>query len=304
MTRRLVESVPNISEGRDQAVISKLAAGIQSIPKVVLLDVHVDPDHHRSVFTIVGEPEAMGTALFGLVQQAQRQIDIRQHQGEHPRIGVVDVVPWIPLQGVTMEDCVGYAKTLGSRVGAELDIPVFLYEQACVVASRMKLEVIRRGGLPALQERMSNQRNWKPDYGPGDLHHSFGAMVIGARFFLIAFNVVLASRNLELACDIAGTIRESGGGLPAVKAMGVYLPSRGVVQVSMNLVDFRLTSLRAAYQAVEREATIAGVGIVESEIVGMVPQAAWDNHMPNDLKLSNWTSDRIIEIGLAKHSLF
>jgi glutamate formiminotransferase len=271
---------------------------------VALLDVHVDQDHHRSVFTIVGEPEAMGTALFGLVQQAQRVIDIHQHQGEHPRIGAVDVVPWIPLQGVTMEDCVDYAKTLGSRVGAELNIPVFLYEQACVVSSRRKLEVIRRGGLSALQERMSNEGNWKPDYGPGDLHHSFGAMVIGARFFLIAFNVVLASRNLELACHIAGTIRESGGGLPAVKAIGVSLPSRGVVQVSMNLVDFRLTSLRAAYQAVEREATIAGVDIVESEIVGMVPQAAWDNHIPIDLKLSNWKSDRIIEIGLAKHSLF
>ena len=304
MTRRLVESVPNISEGRDQAVISKLAAGIQSIPNVALLDVHVDPDHHRSVFTIVGEPEAMGTALFGLVQQAQRFIDIRQHQGEHPRIGAVDVVPWIPLEGVTMEDCVDYVKTLGSRVGAELDIPVFLYERACVVSSRRKLEVIRRGGLSALQERMSNQGNWKPDYGPGDLHHSFGAMVIGARFFLIAFNVVLASRNLELACHIAETIRESGGGLTALKAMGVSLPSRGVVQVSMNLVDFRLTSLRAAYQAIEREATIAGVDIVESEIVGMVPQAAWDNHMSNDLKLSNWTSDRIIEIGLAKQTLF
>jgi len=304
MTRRLVESVPNISEGRDQAVISKLVAGIESIPRVVLLDVHVDPDHHRSVFTMVGEPEAMGTALFGLVQQAQRLIDIRQHQGEHPRIGVVDVVPWIPLQEVTMEDCVDYAKTLGSRVGAELDIPVFLYEQACVVSSRRKLEVIRRGGSSALQERMSNQENWKPDCGPGCLHPSSGAIVIGARFFLIAFNVVLASQNLELARHIAGTIRESGGGLPALKAMGVSLPSRGLVQVSMNLVDFRLTSLRAAYQAVEREATIAGIDIVESEIVGMVPQAAWDNHMPIDLKLSNWTSDRIIEISLAKHSLF
>jgi glutamate formiminotransferase len=203
-----------------------------------------------------------------------------------------------------MEDCVDYAKSLGSRVGAELDIPVFLYEQACVVSSRRKLEVIRRGGLSALEERMSNQANWKPDYGPGCLHPSSGAIVIGARFFLIAFNVVLASRKLELARHIAGTIRESSGGLPAVKAMGVSLPSRGVVQVSMNLVDFRLTSLRAVYQAVEREATIAGVDIVESEIVGMIPQAAWDNHMPIDLKLSNWTSDRIIEIGLAKHSLF
>jgi len=303
MTRRLVESVPNISEGRDQAVIDKLMTGVQSVPKVALLDVHVDPDHHRSVFTIAGEPEAMGTALFGLVRNAQCYIDLRMHEGGHPRIGAVDVVPWIPLQDVTMEDCVAYAKALGSRVGAELSIPVFLYEQASMMDSRRKLEVIRRGGLPALHERMSHQEGWKPDYGPEFLHPSCGAMVTGARFYLIAFNVVLDSGNLAFARHIAETIRESGGGLPAFKAMGVSLPSRGLVQVSMNLVDFRRTSLRVTFEAVERAAKKTGVDIVESEIVGMIPQAAWDDDMSNNLKLNHWRSDRIIEVSLAKHGL-
>jgi glutamate formiminotransferase/glutamate formiminotransferase/formiminotetrahydrofolate cyclodeaminase len=303
MTRPLVESVPNISEGRDQAVISMLAAGLQSIPGVVLLDVHVDPDHHRSVFTIVGEPEAMGTALFGLVRNAQCYIDLRTHEGGHPRIGAVDVVPWIPLQGVTMKECRDYAKALGSRVGAELGIPVFLYEQASMMDSRRKLEVIRQGGLPALQERMSHQEGWKPDYGPESLHPSCGAMVTGARFFLIAYNVVLDSRNLDLARQIGRTIRESGGGLPALKAIGVSLPSRGLVQVSMNLVDFRRTSLRAAYEAVEREAQKRGVNIFESELVGMLPQAAWDDHICEDLKLSHGGATQIIEISLAQQAM-
>jgi glutamate formiminotransferase/glutamate formiminotransferase/formiminotetrahydrofolate cyclodeaminase len=303
MTRPLVESVPNISEGRDQAVISMLAAGLQSIPGVVLLDVHVDPDHHRSVFTIVGEPEAMGTALFGLVRNAQCYIDLRTHEGGHPRIGAVDVVPWIPLQGVTMKECREYAKALGSRVGAELGIPIFLYEQASMVDSRRKLEVIRRGGLAALQERMSHQEGWKPDYGPEFLHPSCGAMVTGARFFLIAYNVVLDSRNLDLARQIGRTIRESGGGLPALKAIGVSLPSRGLVQVSMNLVDFRRTSLRAAYEAVEREAQKRGVNIFESELVGMLPQAAWDDHICEDLKLSHGGATQIIEISLAQQAM-
>jgi glutamate formiminotransferase/glutamate formiminotransferase/formiminotetrahydrofolate cyclodeaminase len=303
MTRPLVESVPNISEGRDQAVISMLAAGLQSIPGVVLLDMHVDPDHHRSVFTIVGEPEAMSTALFGLVRNAQCYIDLRTHEGGHPRIGAVDVVPWIPLQGVTMKECREYAKALGSRVGAELGIPIFLYEQASMVDSRRKLEVIRRGGLAALQERMSHQEGWKPDYGPEFLHPSCGAMVTGARFFLIAYNVVLDSRNLDLARQIGRTIRESGGGLPALKAIGVSLPSRGLVQVSMNLVDFRRTSLRAAYEAVEREAQKRGVNIFESELVGMLPQAAWDDHICEDLKLSHGGATQIIEISLAQQAM-
>jgi glutamate formiminotransferase len=301
---RLVESVPNVSEGRDQAVLSKLAAAIRAIPRVALLDLHVDPDHHRSVFTMAGEPEAMDTALFSLIRQAQQVIDLRTHHGQHPRIGAVDVVPWIPLCGVTMDECAGYAKNLSERVGQELGIPVFLYEQAGVVPSRIRLEAIRRGELSGLQERMNHETGWKPDFGPNVLHPTAGAIVIGARFFLIAFNVVLLSRDIHVARHIAGTIRSSGGGLPALKAMGVYLPSRELVQVSMNLTDFRETSLRAAFQAVERESRRLGVDILDSEIVGLVPQAAWDEDLPGDLQLRDWSPDRILETRLAQEDLF
>jgi len=301
---RLVECVPNVSEGLNQALLARLAERTQSVPNVVLLDLHVDPDHHRSVFTLAGEPKAMTNALFQLIQEARHGIDLRTHYGQHPRIGAVDVVPWIPLCGLTMEECAGYAKDLGRRVGQELGIPVFLYEQAAVVPSRGRLEVIRRGGLSGLQERINQETDWKPDFGPNYLHPTAGAVVIGARFFLIAFNVVLKSRDIQVARQVAGTIRSSGGGLPALKAMGVPLPSRGLVQVSMNLTDFRQTSLRTAFQAVERESYRLGAGIVESEIVGLVPQAAWDDNLPGDLQLRNWAPDRILETRLMKVDLF
>lgn len=304
MTRGLVESVPNISEGRDQAVIAKLAAGVQSMPKVALLDVHVDPDHHRSVFTIVGEPDAMATALFRLIEQAQRLIDIHQHQGEHPRIGVVDVVPWIPFQGVTMENCVMYAKDLGARIGRELEIPVFLYEQASHVFSRRKLETIRRGGLLALQARMKTDSGWQPDYGPPKVHPTAGAIAVGARFFLIAFNVVLKSNDLVVARQIAKAIRTSSGGLHSLKAMGVPLTSRRLVQVSMNVTDYRKTSVRMVFEALEREAKRYHVEILESEIVGLVPRAAWDEKFWHDLKLRPRKSDPIVESRLEQFPVF
>ena len=301
---RLVESVPNVSEGRDQAVLSTLVAGIQSVPGVAVLDLHVDPDHHRSVFTMAGDPEAMAIALFKLIRKGQHVIDLRKHHGQHPRIGAVDVVPWIPLRGVTMEECAALAKDLGGRVGQELDIPVFLYEQASIVPSRARLAAIRRGGLSGLQERMNHGALWKPDFGPNVLHPTAGAVAIGARFFLVAFNVVLKSRDIQSARHIAGRIRFSGGGLPALKAMGVYLSSRELVQVSMNLTNFRETSLRAAFQAVERESHRLGIEILESEIVGMVPQEAWDEDLPGDLQLRNWSSDRILESRLVQEDLF
>ena len=302
--RQLVESVPNISEGRDQAVISKLLANLERIPKVAVLDVHVDPDHHRSVFTIVGEPEAMGTALFGLVQQAQQLINIGQHQGEHPRIGAVDVVPWVPLQGITMEDCVRYANELGGQIGQQLEIPVFLYEEAGKVLSRAKLEMIRRGGLAALDKRMKTENEWKPDYGPPTIHPTAGGIAVGARFFLIAFNIVLQSDDLAMANIIAKTIRTSSGGLSAVKAMGVPLISRKLVQVSMNLTDYRETSLRQVFNAVKREAKVYGAEILESEMVGLVPQAAWGLNLSHDLKLRPMKSDPVIEYRLEQSSVF
>jgi glutamate formiminotransferase/glutamate formiminotransferase/formiminotetrahydrofolate cyclodeaminase len=301
---QLVESVPNVSEGHDGAVLSALAIGIQSVPGVALLDLHVDPDHHRSVFTLAGEPEAMGTALFNLIKQAQHFIDLRNHHGQHPRIGAVDVVPWIPLRGVTMEECSAYAKKLSKRVGLELGVPVFLYEQAGIMPSRNRLETIRRGGLSGLQDRMNCEEGWKPDFGPNVVHPTAGAMVIGARFFLIAFNVVLKSQDLRGARQIAGRVRSSGGGLPSLKAIGVPLPSRELVQVSMNLTNFRETSLRAAFQAVERESHRVGIDILESEIVGLVPQAAWEEDLPRALKLRNWAPDRILETRLSREDLF
>ena len=301
---RLVECVPNVSEGVDKAVLAVLTQRIQSVPDVALLDLHVDPDHHRSVFTLAGEPEAMATALFQFIREAQQSIDLRRHQGQHPRIGAVDVVPWIPLRGVTMEECADSAKDLGRRVGQELGIPVFLYEQAALVSLRARLDIIRRGGLSGLQERMDQEADWKPDFGPNVLHPTAGAVAIGARFFLIAFNVVLKSQDIQVARRIAGTIRSSGGGFPALKAMGVPLSSKGLVQVSMNLTDFRQTSLRAAFQAVERESHRLGVEIQESEIVGLVPQEAWDADLATDLNLKNWNPEGVLEVACGKYHLF
>ncbi len=302
--QQLVESVPNISEGRDQAVISKLATGIQAVPHVGLLDVHVDPDHHRSVFTIVGEPEPICAALFGLIQGAQQSLDIREHQGEHPRIGVVDVVPWIPIQGVDMKDCVTFVHELGARLGQELEIPVFLYEQAGRIPARTRLEAIRRGGLSGLDARINTQPDWQPDYGPPTIHPKAGAIAMGARFFLIAFNVVLQSHDLHIAGQIAKSIRASNGGLSSLKAIGVLLPSRNVVQVSMNLTNFRETSLRLAFEAVKREAQRYDIEILESEIVGLVPQAAWDESLIQDLKLRPMKSDPILEYRLEQSEVF
>lgn len=301
---RLVECVPNVSEGQDKAVLALLTERIQSVPNVALLDLHVDPDHHRSVFTLAGRPEAMATALFQVIREAQQDIDLRTHHGQHPRIGAVDVVPWIPLRGVTMEECAGYAKDLGRRVGQELGIPVFLYEQAAIVPSRARLDVIRRGGLSGLQERMDQEPEWKPDFGPNVLHPTAGAVAIGARFFLIAFNVILKSQDVQVARRIARTIRSSGGGLPALKAMGVTLSSKGLVQVSMNLMDFRQTSLRGAFYAVERESHRLGVEIQESEIVGLVPQESWDAALVADLQLKSWNPEGVLEVACRKYHLF
>ncbi len=299
-THRLVECVPNISEGRDPAVLSKLMASIQAVSHVALLDVHVDSDHHRSVFTIVGEPGAMATALFELIQHAQHLIDIREHQGGHPRIGVVDVVPWIPFRGVTMDECVTYAKQLGARVGQELEIPVFLYEEAQAVMHRAKLEAIRWGGLMALDARIQTESGWFPDFGPSRIHQTAGAIVIGARFFLIAFNVVLQTDDIDVADRIAKSIRSSSGGLPAVKAIGVPLLSRKLVQVSMNLIDYRETSLRVVFQAVKEEASRHNIDIVESEIVGLVPRVAWDQELLHDLKLPSQEGDFLLETRIQK----
>ncbi|GJL56583.1 MAG: glutamate formiminotransferase [Nitrospirales bacterium] len=300
---QLVECVPNISEGRDPRSLDALAEVVQGVEGVVLLDQHRDPDHHRTVFTIVGGADAVLCAVYELVRVAVQCIDLSIHHGVHPRVGAVDVVPFIPLQGATMAECMNLARSLGANVGTELAIPVFLYDQASALTPPRQLECIRRGGWGGLSQRMATGGEWCPDFGPQQLHATAGAVCVGARDFLIAYNVLLHTKDLAIAQAIAKSIRTSGGGLPAVKAMGVPLPSRGLVQVSMNLTNYRETSLSDAYRAVQEETERYGVKIEESELVGLAPQAAIPLECIKNLKFKRWNPDQILETRLVQAGL-
>ena len=299
----IIECVANVSEGRDAGIVQALENALQSVREVALLDRHVDPDHHRSVFTFAGNPEAVTEAAFHLIQRAVPLIDLNHHEGNHPRVGAVDVVPFVPLQDATVPDCIQQANRLGERVGAELHVPVFLYERACPVATRRPLEEVRRGGLEALGLRMTTDLAWLPDFGPSTLHPTAGAVVVGARRILIAYNVVLQSDDLSVAQSISKTIRTSAGGLPSLKAIGIKLHSRNLVQVSMNLIDYHQTSVQDAFLAIEQEANTLGVGIVESELVGLVPGDALPPHPISSLKIRTWSPDQVLETRLAQVGL-
>lgn len=272
----LLECVPNVSEGRRPAVISRLAAAV-SAPGVQVLDVSSDPDHNRSVFTLAGEPQALIAGLLELYAAALAEIDLRRHEGVHPRIGAVDVVPFVPLGETPMAAAVSAARRLAPAVADRFGLPVYLYEEAAAQSERRRsLPAIRRGGFEALAGKLADPR-WSPDHGPARPHPSAGATVIGARFFLIACNAILDTADVAVARAVAVAVRESAGGLPAVRALGFYLPSRGSAQVSMNLVDFRRTSLARALQRVREEAAARGARVVASELVGLLPrQAALD----------------------------
>lgn len=298
MTDRIVECVPNFSEGRDPSVIQALAEAVQAVPQVVLLDLTSDPDHHRSVLTLAGSPEAVAEAAFQACRIATERIDLRRHHGVHPRIGASDVVPFVPVRGVTMADCVDLANCVGRRIGEELNIPVFLYEQSAVQPVRRRLEAIRQGGLETLAKRMAEDPAWHPDYGPVRVHPTAGATVVGARPFLVAFNVNLASEDLAVAKAIARRIRESSGGLPSVKAIGVPLHSRRLVQVSMNLTDLDCTPIYRAYEAVVREAAQAGVRLAGSELIGLIPLQGLLTAAQQALGLETISGDQILEIRL------
>lgn len=295
----LIECVPNFSEGRNQAVIQALVAAIISVPDVRLLHRTMDPDHHRSVLTFAGPPDAVGEAAWRVIVRATELIDLRRHEGVHPRIGATDVVPFVPLQDVAMDDCVRLARTIGQEVGTRLKIPVFLYEEAAPTEARRRLEAIRKGGLTGLASRMEQDSAWLPDFGPPRLHETAGAIVVGARNPLIAFNVDLATDDLSLAKDIARSIRASNGGLPCLKAIGVPLTGRGLVQVAMNLTDYHVTPLDRAFRAVEAEAAKRGVLIAGSEIVGLVPRAAVTQAMVAALRLQGFDESHILETALA-----
>lgn len=273
-----MECVPNFSEGRDADVLRALREAITALPGVVLLDVHADPSHHRSVFTFVGDPAGVGEAAFHATRIAAARIDLRRHRGEHPRMGAADVVPFVPLGGMSMADCVALAVRLGVRIGDELAIPVFLYGQAARHPQRAELPAIRGRGFEELAARIGREPATLPDFGPPRLHPTAGATAVGAREVLVAFNITLDTDDVALARRIAGEIRASSGGMPAVQAKGFLVARRA--QVSLNLLDVDRTPPARVVEAVRVLAAAAGVGILQSEIVGLIPEratAGWED---------------------------
>lgn len=270
MPSPLVECVPNFSEGRDPAVLDALRAAIVAVPGVRLLDVQADASHHRSVFTFVAPPPAAAEAAFRAMRVATERIDLTKHRGAHPRMGATDVVPFVPVRDATMDDCAALARALGERVGRELAIPVFLYARAATRAERERLPDIRKGEFEGLRNRIGTDPAADPDFGPRRIHPTAGCVAIGARPFLVAYNIYLATPDVGIAKEIAKRIRTSSGGLPALQASGFEVG--GKAQVSMNLLDIDVTSPAAVFAAVEAEARERGVAIERSEIVGLVPE--------------------------------
>jgi glutamate formiminotransferase len=269
----LVESVPNVSEGRRLDVVDRLAASAASVPGAHLLDRTSDASHNRSVFTLAGEVGAVSEALERLVARALDEIDMRTQTGEHPRIGAVDVVPFVPLAGTTLQECVGFARDFGRRIAERFDLPVYLYAAAASRPDRVRLAGVRRGQYEGLVAEIATSGR-EPDFGPARMHPRGGATAVGARPFLIAWNVNLDSTDLDLAKRIAHRVRESSGGLPAVQAKGFWIEEFGCAQVSMNLLDFTTTPIWRAWEAVAEEAARDGVGLRESELIGLAPLAA------------------------------
>jgi glutamate formiminotransferase / 5-formyltetrahydrofolate cyclo-ligase len=289
-----LECVPNVSEGRRPEVVARLAAAVAARPGVRLLDVSSDPDHNRSVLTLAGGAGDLQEAVLALYAAALAEIDLTRHQGVHPRVGAVDVVPFVPLGDTPMEDAVAAARALAPRVAERFGLPVYLYERAARRPERRLLADLRRGGFEGFAAKLADPA-WAPDHGPARLHPTGGATVIGARFFLIAFNAVLDTAEVTVARAVARRVRESGGGLPAVRAMGVYLASRGRAQVSMNLVDYRRTPVLAALERVRQEAAALGARVIASEVVGLVPEAAALGVVRDALQLPDFPAGRVIE---------
>lgn len=270
---RIVECVPNFSEGRDQQVISALVETAQSVPGVTLLDYSSDASHNRSVFTLVGNPENIGEAAFRLCKLASEKIDMTKHSGEHPRMGATDVIPFIPIQEVTVEECVEISKAVAKRIWEELKIPSFLYEYSASSPDRQNLAKVRKGQFEGMPEKLL-QEEWAPDFGERKIHPTAGITAIGARPFLVAFNVNLNTANLDIANAIAKTIRGSSGGYKHCKAIGVMLEGRNIAQVSMNMVNYEGTPLYRVFEAIRFEAARWGVEIIGSEIIGLAPAKA------------------------------
>ncbi|MBV9927679.1 MAG: glutamate formimidoyltransferase [Acidobacteria bacterium] len=296
---RVVECVPNFSEGRDPRVVESLIAAVESVEGAVVLGTHIDPDHNRSVVTFVAPPETVVEAAVRVVGRAAELIDLSRHAGQHPRMGACDVLPFVPVRGVDVEECVALAREAGRRIWAELEIPVYFYESAATRPERRNLADVRRGGFELLREQIATAPERAPDVGEARIHPTAGACIVGVRPLLIAYNVTLKTGDLSVAKRVARAVRERDGGLLHLKALGFELESRGVVQVSMNLTSYERTNLHHAFEAVRREAERLGVEVLASELVGLVPRDALYAAAAHFLKLENYTPDVVLENRIA-----
>ena len=294
MAVAIIECVPNISEGRRGEVVERIVDAVRRVPGARLLDYSSDASHNRSVITLAGDAAPLKAAVLTLFDAALGAIDLRAHTGEHPRLGAIDVVPFVPIEGVTMEECVALAKDTAREVAERFGVPVYLYEDASSNPLRKNLEDIRRGEFEGLAAKMA-VTGWAPDFGPSTPHPSAGASVIGARMPLIAYNINLDTDRLDVAKKIAAAVRFSSGGFRFVKAMGVTLADRGIVQVSMNLTNYEKTPILRVFDAVKREAERYGVSVLESEIVGLVPSGALVDVALSTLQLAGFRKDQILE---------
>lgn len=290
--QKIIECVPNFSEGRDQAVIQKISDSAKEF-NVKVLGTEWNESHNRSLMTIVGSPEEVFKASFAMIKTATDLIDMTKHTGEHPRVGATDVVPFVPVSGVTIEECVELSKRLGKKVAEELNIPVYLYEDSAQREDRKNLADVRRGEYEGLKKEIKTNIDKKPDFGPSEFHPTAGAIVIGARKYLIAFNVNLDTKDIEIGKKIAGIVREKDGGLPGIKALGFDVG--GYAQVSMNLVDYHKTNIDAAFEAVKKEAEKLGVKIKNSEIYGMIPLEALTLAVGKLIKADGFKLDQVLE---------
>ena len=296
---RVVECVPNFSEGRDPRVVESLVEAVESVPGALVLGTHIDPDHNRSVVTFVAPPEAAVEAAVRVVGRAAELIDLSRHAGQHPRMGACDVLPFVPVRGLSVGECVALAHEAGRRLWDELHVPVYFYESAALKEERRNLADVRRGGFELLREQIATVPGRAPDVGEPRVHPTAGACIVGVRPLLIAYNVTLQTGDLAVAKRIARAVRERDGGLLHLKALGFELASRGVVQVSMNLTSYERTNLHHAFEAVRREAERLGVEVLASELVGLVPQAALYAAAAHFLKLENYTPDVVLENRIA-----
>ena len=290
---KVIECVPNISEGRDTDKI-KTIAGVIERPGARLLDLSSDPNHNRTVITLAGEPQAVAKAAFDVAKAAIASIDLTHHHGEHPRMGAVDVIPFIPVGGVTMAECCEIAEQVGKRIGQELNVPVYLYAESARVPQRRMLPTIREGEFEGFAEKIKDPA-WQPDFGPAERHPTAGCVAVGARNFLIAYNIDLDTSDITIANRIAKSMRESSGGLMNVQARGIFLEDKQRAQVSMNILNFATTPLCRVFELVKMEAARYGVGIVESELIGLAPAQAFMDVASYYLQLPGLSRNALVE---------